>query len=84
MQVAHTCCFHMLTCNALKLNIIVCVTEGMRLYALVTLMYKLARAQRHLKKKKTLTVLRMLFSCVVGYNSECMCLGLPHTSSDLY
>lgn len=52
MQVAHTCCFHMLTCNALKLNIIVCVTEGMRLYALVTLMYKLARAQRHLKKKK--------------------------------
>lgn len=83
MQVAHTCSFHMLTCNVLKLNITVCITEGTGLYALVTLMYKLACAQIHLKKIR-LTVLRILFSCVVGYNSECMCLGLPHTSSDLY
>lgn len=55
MQVAHMCCFHMLTCNALKLNIIVHITEGTRLYALVTLMYKLAHAQRHLKKIKNKT-----------------------------
>lgn len=76
MQVAHTCSFHKLTCKTPKLN----------LYVVVTLMYKVLCAQMCFEKKKptTLTVLGMLFSCVVDYNSEYVCLGLPHTSSDLH
>ena len=57
--------FMCLLVNVLKLNlsVLVCTTEGTKLYVLMTLMYKLTRAQMHFKKHNSNSTENTVFLC---------------------